>query len=55
MIKLNVEIALYRRNSVLNEYPIVEVVALAAITAAVGFLVVFTRFVLCWLNFCLIY
>ncbi|KAE9399949.1 Cl-channel protein [Gymnopus androsaceus JB14] len=43
MIKLNVEIALYRRNSVLNEYPIVEVVALAAITAAVGFLVVFTR------------
>ncbi|KAJ3849426.1 Cl-channel protein [Lentinula lateritia] len=43
LIKLNVEIALYRRNSVLNEYPILEVATVSAITAAIAYLVVFTR------------
>ncbi|KAJ3885867.1 Cl-channel protein [Lentinula edodes] len=43
LIKLNVEIALYRRHSVLNEYPILEVATVSAITAAIAYLVVFTR------------
>ncbi|KAK7031437.1 chloride channel protein [Favolaschia claudopus] len=43
LIKLNVEIALYRRNSVLNEWPILEVVGVSAITAAISYLVVFSR------------
>ncbi|KAJ7623517.1 Cl-channel protein [Roridomyces roridus] len=43
LIKLNVEIALYRRNSSLNDWPILEVVAVSAITAAVSYLVVFSR------------
>ncbi|KAJ7777446.1 Cl-channel protein [Mycena metata] len=43
LIKLNVEIALYRRNSVLNEWPVLEVVGVSAITAAISYLVVFSR------------
>ncbi|KAJ7576923.1 Cl-channel protein [Mycena floridula] len=43
LIKLNVEIAVYRRNSVLNEWPVLEVVAASAITAAISYLVVFAR------------
>ncbi|KAJ3822979.1 Cl-channel protein [Lentinula raphanica] len=43
LIKLNVDIALYRRNSILNEYPILEVATVSAITAAIAYLVVFTR------------
>ncbi|KAJ6485834.1 Cl-channel protein [Mycena sanguinolenta] len=43
LIKLNVEIALYRRNSVLNDWPILEVVGVSAITAATSYLVVFSR------------
>ncbi|KIK61661.1 hypothetical protein GYMLUDRAFT_165705 [Collybiopsis luxurians FD-317 M1] len=43
LIKLNTEIALYRRNSALNDYPILEVAAASAITAAIAYLVVFTR------------
>ncbi|KAJ7355661.1 Cl-channel protein [Mycena albidolilacea] len=43
LIKLNVEIALYRRNSALNEWPIVEVIGVSAITAAISYLVVFSR------------
>ncbi|KAJ4473627.1 Cl-channel protein [Lentinula aciculospora] len=43
LIKLNVEIALYRKSSVLNEYPILEVATVSAITAAIAYLVVFTR------------
>ncbi|KAJ7080270.1 Cl-channel protein [Mycena crocata] len=40
LIKLNVEIALYRRNSVLHEWPVLEVVGASAITAAISYLVV---------------
>ncbi|KAF9069790.1 chloride channel [Rhodocollybia butyracea] len=43
LIKLNIEVALYRKNSALNDYPILEVAVVSAITAAVGYLVVFTR------------
>ncbi|KAJ7746724.1 Cl-channel protein [Mycena maculata] len=43
LIKLNVEVALYRRNSVLNEWPVLEVVGVSAITAAISYLVVFSR------------
>ncbi|KAF9269075.1 Cl-channel protein [Marasmius fiardii PR-910] len=43
LIKLNVEIALYRRNSILNDWPVLEVVGTSAITAAISYLVVFTR------------
>jgi chloride channel 3/4/5 len=39
LIKLNVEVALYRRNSVLNEWPVLEVVGASAITAAISYLV----------------
>ncbi|KAJ6561232.1 Cl-channel protein [Mycena vulgaris] len=43
LIKLNVEVALYRRNSVLAEWPVLEVVGVSAITAAISYLVVFSR------------
>ncbi|KAK7056282.1 chloride channel [Paramarasmius palmivorus] len=43
LIKLNVEVALYRRNSVLNDWPVLEVVGASAVTAAISYLVVFTR------------
>jgi hypothetical protein len=39
LIKLNVEVALYRRNSVLNDWPVLEVVGASAITAAISYLV----------------
>ncbi|KAF9054444.1 Cl-channel protein [Panaeolus papilionaceus] len=43
LIRLNVEIALYRRNSVLNSWPIMEVVSVSAVTAAISYLIVFAR------------
>lgn len=36
---MNAYIALYRRNSVLRDWPILEVIGVAAITAAVSYLV----------------
>lgn len=39
MIKLNIAAAVYRRNSILHEWPILEVTGAAAITAAVSYLV----------------
>ena len=39
LIKLNVRIAVYRRNSVLYQWPVLEVVGVSAITAAVSYLV----------------
>lgn len=39
LIKLNVKIAIYRRNSLISEWPILEVVCVSAITAAVSYLV----------------
>lgn len=41
LIKLNVQIAVYRRNSVLHHWPVLEVVGVSAITAAVSYLVSF--------------
>ncbi|KAF8889352.1 Cl-channel protein [Infundibulicybe gibba] len=38
LIKLNVEIALYRRNSLLADWPVLEVVGASAITAAISYL-----------------
>jgi len=43
LIKLNVAVALYRRHSVLNDWPILEVVGVSAVTAAISYLIVFTR------------
>ncbi|KAF5355341.1 hypothetical protein D9758_006073 [Tetrapyrgos nigripes] len=43
LIKLNVEAALYRRNSVINDWPVLEVIGVSAITAALSYLIVFTR------------
>ncbi|KAH9832582.1 Cl-channel protein [Rhodofomes roseus] len=43
LIKLNARIAVYRRNSMLNDWPTIEVVSVSAITAAVCYLVVFLR------------
>ncbi|KIM44556.1 hypothetical protein M413DRAFT_66882 [Hebeloma cylindrosporum] len=43
LIRLNVEIALYRRNSILGEWPILEVISVSAVTAAVSYLIVFAR------------
>ncbi|KAG7093968.1 hypothetical protein E1B28_007598 [Marasmius oreades] len=43
LIKLNVQVALYRRNTFLNDWPVLEVVGASAITAAISYLVVFTR------------
>ena len=39
LIKLNIAAAVYRRNSILHEWPILEVTGAAAITAAVSYLV----------------
>jgi surface polysaccharide O-acyltransferase-like enzyme len=39
LIKLNIAAAVYRRNSILHEWPILEVTGVAAITAAVSYLV----------------
>ncbi|KAI0923449.1 hypothetical protein AcW1_006407 [Taiwanofungus camphoratus] len=43
LIKLNVAAAVYRRNSILRNWPVIEVVGFTAITATVSFLVVFLR------------
>ncbi|KAF5373298.1 hypothetical protein D9615_007485 [Tricholomella constricta] len=43
LIKMNVEVALYRRNSYLSNWPVLEVVCVSAITAAISYLVVFSR------------
>ncbi|KAJ7065210.1 Cl-channel protein [Mycena amicta] len=43
LIRLNVEIALYRRRSALQDWPVLEVVGASAITAAISYLVVFSR------------
>ncbi|KAF9563934.1 Cl-channel protein [Agrocybe pediades] len=43
LIRLNVEIALYRRNSILSKMPVLEVVTVSAVTAAVSYLIVFAR------------
>jgi hypothetical protein len=39
MIRLNVEVALYRRNSGLVNWPVIEVISVSAITAAISYLV----------------
>jgi chloride channel 3/4/5 len=44
LIKANVAIAVYRRNSQLHDWPILEVVGAAAVTAALSYLIVFLRF-----------
>ncbi|CAL1714208.1 unnamed protein product [Somion occarium] len=43
LIRLNAAAAVYRRNSMLHDWPVLEVVGFAAITAAVSYLVVFLR------------
>jgi len=43
LIKLNVAVALWRRNSALHDYPVLEVVCVSAITAAISYLIVFLR------------
>ncbi|OJT09778.1 H(+)/Cl(-) exchange transporter 3 [Trametes pubescens] len=43
LIKLNTAAAVYRRHSILHDWPIVEVVAFTAITAAVSYPMVFMR------------
>jgi chloride channel 3/4/5 len=45
LIKLNIAAAIYRRNSVLYEWPLLEVTGAAAVTAAVSYLVRFELFV----------
>ncbi|RXW17772.1 hypothetical protein EST38_g8077 [Candolleomyces aberdarensis] len=44
LIRLNVEIAIYRRQSIVGDWPILEVVCASAITAAFSYLVVFGRY-----------
>ncbi|KAL1745857.1 chloride channel [Schizophyllum fasciatum] len=39
LIKLNVQVALLRRYSLIHEYPVLEVIGVSAVTAAVSFLV----------------
>ena len=41
LIKLNVQVALLRRYSLIHEYPVLEVIGVSAVTAAVSFLVSF--------------
>ncbi|OSD04776.1 hypothetical protein PYCCODRAFT_1450809 [Trametes coccinea BRFM310] len=43
LIKLNTAVAVYRRHSILHDWPIVEVIGFTAITAAISYLVVFLR------------
>ena len=45
LIKLNIAAAVYRRNSILHDCPILEVTGAAAITAAVSYLVSTALFV----------
>ena len=39
LIRMNVAAAVYRRNSVLHAWPVLEVVGVSAITAAISYLV----------------
>ncbi|KAF9462921.1 Cl-channel protein [Collybia nuda] len=43
LIKLNVEVAIYRRNSYLASWPVLEVICVSAITAGISYLIVFSR------------
>lgn len=43
LIRLNVEFAIFRRQSVINDWPVLEVVTASAVTAALSFIVVFAR------------
>ncbi|PPQ62897.1 hypothetical protein CVT24_006295 [Panaeolus cyanescens] len=43
LIRLNVEIALYRRNSILHGWPVMEVISVSAVTASISYLIVFAR------------
>lgn len=43
IIRLNVEIAIYRRQSAVGEWPVLEVVFASGVTAALSYLVVFGR------------
>ncbi|KAH8075851.1 chloride channel [Cristinia sonorae] len=43
LIRLNAAAAVFRRNSFIHEWPVLEVVAFSAITAAISYLVVFLR------------
>lgn len=43
LIKLNVKIAVYRKNSMIADWQVLEVICVTAITAAVSYLVVFAR------------
>ena len=43
LIRLNVAAAVYRRNSIISEWPLLEVVVVASATAALSYLVIFTR------------
>ncbi|KAH9004455.1 Cl-channel protein [Lactarius hatsudake] len=43
LTKLNIAAAVYRRNSILHEWPILEVTGVAAVTATISYLVVFLR------------
>ncbi|KDQ61345.1 hypothetical protein JAAARDRAFT_149999 [Jaapia argillacea MUCL 33604] len=43
LIKLNVAVAVYRRHSMPNDWPVLEVIGVSAITAAISYLVVFLR------------
>lgn len=39
LIKLNVWVAVYRRNSIIRDWPLLEVIACAAVTACLSYLV----------------
>ncbi|KIY43083.1 Cl-channel protein [Fistulina hepatica ATCC 64428] len=43
LIRINVEVALYRKNSLLRDFPVTEVVAFSALTATISYMVVFCR------------
>ncbi|KAI9510532.1 Cl-channel protein [Russula earlei] len=43
LIKLNIAAAVYRRNSILHQWPILEVTGAATVTAVLSYLVVFLR------------
>ncbi|KAG2011665.1 voltage-gated chloride channel [Coprinopsis cinerea AmutBmut pab1-1] len=43
LIRLNVEFAIYRRQSVIHDWPVLEVVAASAVTATLSYIVVFAR------------
>ncbi|TDL24076.1 Cl-channel protein [Rickenella mellea] len=43
LIRLNIAAAIYRKNSILRDHPLLEVVGVTAVTAAVSYLIVFLR------------